>query len=82
MVKPVSAGDAGSVSGSRKSPEGRKWQLTPVFLPGKSHRQRCIGGYSSWGCKELGMTKGLSMHVSHTSLMKIDAKIFNKVLSI
>ena len=26
----------------------RKWQPTPVFLPGKSHRQRRLAGYSSW----------------------------------
>ena len=26
----------------------RKWQLTPVFLPGKSHGQRDLAGYSSW----------------------------------
>ena len=29
----------------------RKWQPTPVFLPGKSHGQRSLAGYSSWGCK-------------------------------
>ena len=29
----------------------RKWQPTPEFLPGKSHGQRSLAGYSSWGCK-------------------------------
>ena len=29
----------------------RKWQTTPVFLPGKSHGQRSLVGYSSWDCK-------------------------------
>ena len=29
----------------------RKWQPTPVFLPGESHGQRSLGGYSSWGHK-------------------------------
>ena len=35
---------------SQKNPgEGRrKWQPTPVFLPGKSHRQRSLTGYSPW----------------------------------
>ena len=28
---------------------GRKWQLTPIFLPGKSHGQRSLAGYSSRG---------------------------------
>ena len=27
----------------------RKWQPTPVFLPGKSHRQRNLEGYGPWG---------------------------------
>ena len=29
----------------------RKWQPTPVFLPGKSHAQRSLVGYSPWGHK-------------------------------
>ena len=33
------------------------WQPIPVFLPGKSHGQRNLVGYSSWGCKELDMTE-------------------------
>jgi len=35
----------------------RKWQPTPVFLPGKSHGQRSLVGYSPGGCKELDMTE-------------------------
>ena len=30
----------------RKFLEGRKWQATPVFLPGESHGQRSLEGYS------------------------------------
>ena len=31
----------------------KKWQLTPVFLPGKnSYEHRSLAGYSSWGQKE------------------------------
>ena len=30
----------------------RKWQPTPVFLPGKFHGQRSLAGYSPWGRKE------------------------------
>ena len=29
----------------------RKWQPTPVFLPGESHGQRILVGYSPWGCR-------------------------------
>ena len=31
-------------------PWRRKWQPTPVFLPGRSHGQRSLIGYSPWGC--------------------------------
>ena len=32
-----------------KIPWRRKWQPTPVFLPGESHGQRSMTGYSPWG---------------------------------
>ena len=35
----------------------RKWQRTPVFLPGESHGQRRLAGYSPWGCKESNTTQ-------------------------
>ena len=31
--------------------------MTPVFLPGESHGQRSLAGYSPWGRKELDMTE-------------------------
>ena len=37
----------------RKIPGRRKWQLTPVFLPGKSHRQRNLASYSQCGHKRV-----------------------------
>ena len=46
----------------RKIPWRRKWQLTPVFLPGKSHGWRRLADYSPWGHKELDMTEQLSTH--------------------
>ena len=36
--------------------------LTPVLLPGKSHGQRSLEGYSLWGCKESDMTEQLHFH--------------------
>ena len=39
-----------------KIPWSRKCQHTPVFLPGESHGQSSLEGYSPWGCKELGRT--------------------------
>ena len=38
----------------------RKWQPTPVFLPGESHGWRGLVGCSLWGCKELDMTEQLT----------------------
>ena len=46
-----------------KIPWRRKWQLTPVFLPGKFHGQRSLAGYSPWGHKESDTTERLSTHV-------------------
>ena len=40
-----------------KIPWRRKWQLTPVFLPGESHAQRSLVGYSPWGRTESDATK-------------------------
>ena len=37
----------------------RKWQPTPVLLPGKSHGWRSLVGYSPWGCKESDTTEQL-----------------------
>ena len=43
----------------RKIPWRRKWQPTPVFLPGESHGQRSLVGYSPWGRKESDTTERL-----------------------
>ena len=41
----------------RKIPWRRKWQPTPVSLPGESHGQRRVAGNSPWGRKESDMTE-------------------------
>ena len=48
---PASAGDTGLIP---KIPWKRAQQPTPVFLPGKSHGQRSLLGYSPQGCKKIG----------------------------
>ena len=50
----------------RKIPWRRKWQPTPVFLPGKSHGQRSLEGYSPWGRPKKSWTQ-LSMHTHISS---------------
>ena len=39
-------------SPGREAPWRRAWQPTPAFLPGESHGQRSLAGYSPWGCQE------------------------------
>ena len=44
---------------ARKIHWRRKWQPTPVFLPGKSHGQSSLAGYSLWGPKASDTTEQL-----------------------
>ena len=53
---PANAGDADSILGSERFPWRKKWQPTPVFVPGKSHGQSSLAGYSPWGHKESDTT--------------------------
>ena len=46
-----------------KIPWRRKWQPTPVFLPGKSQGQRSLAGQSPWGPKESDTTEHYTMTV-------------------
>ena len=51
-----------------KSPWKRKWQTTPVFLPGKSHGQRSLVGNGPWGRKELDTTERLNNTLSEVGM--------------
>ena len=48
----------------RKISLRRVWQPTLVSLPGKSHGQRSLAGYSPAGHKESGMTEQLNTHTN------------------
>jgi len=66
---PTNAGDirdAGSTPG-REDPLEEGKQLTPVFLPGESHEQRSLAGYSPWGHRELDTTQVTKHARTHTS---------------
>ena len=63
----------------RRIPWRRKWQFTPVFLPGKFHGQRSLGGQQSMGSQRVGhnwaterchddMYPPLSYHTEHIPL--------------
>ena len=43
---------------------------TPVFLPGESHEQRSLAGYSPLGRQESDTTKQLSMHTWRHAYME------------
>ena len=45
----ANTGNMGSIPGSGKIPWRRKWQSTPVFLPGKFYVQRSLAGDSPGG---------------------------------
>ena len=53
----------------------KEWQPTPVFLPGESHGQRRLAGYSPWGCKESDTTK------QHTRFGRDSATAVNDLCS-
>ncbi|KAB0343717.1 hypothetical protein FD754_020643 [Muntiacus muntjak] len=48
----------------------RKWQPTPVFLPGESHGRRSLVGYSPWGHKESDTTERLHLQLIHTDVQQ------------
>ena len=50
----------------RKIPWRRKWQPTPVLLPGEFHEQWSLAGYSPWGHKESDTTELLTHTHTHT----------------
>ena len=47
-----------------KIPWRRAWEPILVFLPGESHRQRSLVGYSPWGHKESDVTEQLILSLS------------------
>ena len=56
---------------TRKIPWSRKWQLTPIFLTGKSHGQRSLVGCSPGCRKKLDMTERLS---TYTYISQVPSK--------
>ena len=51
----------------------RKWQPTPVFLPGESHGQRSLMGCSPWGHTESDTTEATwQQHITFRSLIHFE----------
>ena len=61
---------AGLIPGSGRFPGGRAWKPTTVFLPGESHGQRSLAGYSWQGCKEPDTTK-VTYHTYKENFVKV-----------
>ena len=57
--------DPGLIPELGRFPWRSKRQSTPVFLPGKSHGQRSLAGYSPWGHNESDTTEQLHFQFFH-----------------
>ena len=78
---PASVGevrDVGLIPGLGRSPWRRKWQPTPVFMPGEFHGQRSLVGYSSCDCqKSQTLRKQLGKHAYNVSPINLSLQIFS-----
>ena len=63
----------------RKITWRKKWQASPVFLPGKSQGQRSLVGYSPWGPEESDMTEH-KHDVEYAGLIKITVVYVQKLV--
>ena len=64
----------------KKIPWRRKWQTTPVFLPGKFHGQRSRVGYSPSGGKESDATEHTSVSLSNYWLFIVWFLLLDSIL--
>ena len=58
---PPAMQETGLLSQGQEDPLESEWLTTPVFLPGESHGQRSLVGYSPWGLKESDTTERLTL---------------------
>ena len=63
----------------RKTPWRRTWQPTPALLPGESHGQRSLAGYSPQGHKESDTTEQLNTHRDSIVFPKRERKLSGRV---
>ena len=70
-------GDPGTIPGLGRFPWRRKWQPTPVLLPGKFHGLRSLVGYSPWGCKESDTSEQL--HIIFYTFIVVVLSLLSKL---
>ena len=64
----------------QKDPLGKEMATTSVSLPGKSHRERSLVGYSPWGHKESDTAKGLKPSPPSTTWEKVFEKFYSNMI--
>ena len=71
----ANAGDTGGVGSILawvgKIPWRKKWQPTPVFLPGQFHGQRSLVGCSPWGHRESDLTEHTAQDIQGARLLSL-----------
>ena len=59
-----------------KIPWKKEWQPTPVLLLGEFQGQRSLGGYRTWGCKELDTTEWLMLSLFTFLSLEVEGKCY------
>ena len=72
---PPANAETGILSLGWEDPLEREWQPTPVFLPGESHEQRSLAGYSPWGCKKVGTQFNNKMKLVNLLTKRVKRKL-------
>ena len=58
----------------RKGPLEEGMEAHSSILPGESHGQRSLAGYSPWGCKESDTTERLPQHTAIESAEAVESR--------
>ena len=58
-----------------KIPWRKKWQRTPGYLPGKSHGQRSLAGYSPWNHKRVREDLATEQQQQKCSIMLTESSL-------
>ena len=66
---PAKAGVTSLILRSGRSPWRRKWQPSPVSLPGKFQTQRNLAGYNPWGHKRVRHDTATKQQQQNFSIM-------------